>query len=336
MKNLFSISTSCFLLLASLLLTAPSAHAGGGGCGEGGAGWMCGEGSQRTYWNDKDYEYASSLPGAIGTQSSSMFPNFYRAGDWITENIITPTVRAAFSRPVQRHFWTPLSQGPMDLDPRIPWIDNLAAMGMISLGRWGRAMKGIGSSAQALDKIGEGMARIHVPSSVDLTLGPSSRLNQALEGKWIPSGRSLYGKITLPKVAAPAAPIVKPSSVVITRASREFNQLYMFNELPQVAVRESIGGNAGAGRLAVNAWVDAETGTLRAIGNSQDIRVTLEGAREVTFLMHAETQITSEGARWTSGFDKLLRGEGLDPAIRFHLEELATELFPVQTKFFKR
>lgn len=59
------------------------------------------------------------------------------------------------------------------------------------------------------------------------------------------------------------------------------------SEFQRNAMSESMGGNAGEGRLAVNAFADIETGEVILFGNIQDIRKEIRDNpkyAEVTFI----------------------------------------------------
>lgn len=137
MKRLFII---LFLLHFAVVFSISNLHAGGNpSC----VGITCG--SSRTYWTD---EQRSAVEGgglgsfwsAMGEREREMFPNFYRGGEWLGRITFGPTM--------QRNFWEPLNQTPPDFAPGP--LDNIAAVGAISFGKFGRILGKFGSSAEIL------------------------------------------------------------------------------------------------------------------------------------------------------------------------------------------
>lgn len=118
-----------------------------GGCGPGGAGFLCQSPQRGTYWTDQQRALVEQrgFGGfwiAMGEREREMFPNFYRAGRWGMESVVAPAMGVAFGPWMQRNFWTPLEQTPPNIDvfPNVPGEGYLIAPAAGTVGRWGKWM----------------------------------------------------------------------------------------------------------------------------------------------------------------------------------------------------
>lgn len=139
MKRLFAILFSIYF---SATFAGSNLHAGGNGsC----VGLMCG--GQRTYWTDEQRAQVEGgrfggLWSAMGEREHEMFPNFYRAGGWLGENVLGPAAGVAFGPWMQENFWNLLAQTPPDIDiiPRLPGEGYVIAPVAGTMGKWGKSV----------------------------------------------------------------------------------------------------------------------------------------------------------------------------------------------------
>lgn len=107
-------------------------------------GMMCGD--SRTYWTDKQRSAVEGPWGlwwAMGeVERKEMFPNFYRGGGWLGENVLGPAAGLTFGPWMQRNFWAPMEQTPPNIDifPSIPGKVYVIAPFAGTIGKCGRSI----------------------------------------------------------------------------------------------------------------------------------------------------------------------------------------------------
>lgn len=306
------------LLLASLLLCFSPLPSQAGGGGPGCTGWPCG----RTYWTDEqrgmvEQRGFGGFWWAAGEQEREIFSNIYGAGRW--------GMGVAFGPWMQRNFWTPLDQTPPDLGPSP--LDNPVAIGMIGVGRWGKAMGRVFGKNPTFARTGNALK----PGKIPGIFGGSAA--REAEKSFRQVGPNEFKILNRGPVRSATYDFFRMAEHV-----KETNAIRLKTELPKVLVGESIGGNAGTGFGAVNAFVETDTGLLRFIGNIQEARdIPLAGTTHVTFHMRVDMTVDEAHGimRDTTGFSDLYVEGYLSPDIKNHLESLARELFPTTHTAFR-